>query len=98
VPHPTISNILFLRCDNVETPGIYRSDSNGDYWKRLTQEPGQMIAIDYGVPGGRAARLLWAQDSGLWASADLGESWRLILPGYRSGAAPLYLPSVITNP
>ncbi len=103
IAHPTEANVLFLRCDNIETPGIYRSDSYGDFWKRLTKDPGQLLAMDYGagepgIAGSKAARVLWAKDDGLWASADLGETWHLLLPEYRSGSAPLYLPTVIANP
>jgi hypothetical protein len=93
VAHPTESQILFLRCDGYLTEGIYRSENGGDSWQKLQEQKGQMLVADLGNPG----RLLWARDDGLWASADKGESWQLLLDEYALFETPLYLPSVSAN-
>ena len=90
IAHPAQSQVLFLRCDNELTEGLYRSDNGGDSWQKLEDEIGQLLVADLGRP----ERLLWAKDDGLWASTDNGESWQVLLQDYRIFATPLYLPSV----
>jgi hypothetical protein len=94
VAHPTLGQTVFVHCANNLTSGIYRSDSGGDYWKRLTTVSGQMLVADLGTPG----RLLWARDDGLWASTDLGETWQVLWPGYGNFGRTLHLPSLENGP
>jgi photosystem II stability/assembly factor-like uncharacterized protein len=90
---PTRTQVLYLRC----IQGLFRTDSGGDSWTKLTSTAGQLLAMDYGVPG----RILWGKDDGLWASIDGGESWQLIMPEYELSVAapqvPLFLPSITTK-
>jgi hypothetical protein len=95
IAHPTASNVVFLRCVNSATNGIYRSDSSGDFWKRLTPQTGQAIFADYSY--GEPGRILWAKDDGLWASTDLGETWQMLWRNYQLTDTFLYLPAVATD-
>lgn len=88
--HPTEPQVLFLRCENDLTNGLYRSTDGAKSWTKITQANGQLLAADFGTPG----RILWAKDDGLWASTDNGDTWHVILQNYRLSASELYLPTV----
>lgn len=65
--HPTQSGMLYLRCQ----AGLFRSLDLGQSWHMLSDQPGDLLAPDYGHPG----QLLWARPDGLWVSRDDGLTW-----------------------
>lgn len=88
VAHPTVSNVLFVRCDN----GLFRSQDGGDNWQQLSATPGQLLAPEYGNSG----RVLWAKDDGLWASSDQGETWQQLVSDWSVDTCPsVFLPTLL---
>lgn len=86
--HPTVSNVLFVRCDN----GLFRSQDGGDNWQQLSTTTGQLIAPEYGTSG----RILWARDDGLWASSDQGQTWQQLVPDWSVDTCPsIFLPTLL---
>lgn len=74
VAHPTISNMLMLRCDL----GLFGSQNGGNNWDHLSPWKGEILAADYGNPG----RILWARVDGLWGSTDAGANFSNLTPDY----------------
>jgi hypothetical protein len=66
VAHPTLPNILWVRCGD----DIYRSVNSGDSWQPLPAF-GNMVGNDYG----HAGRIFLSRPDGLWASIDSGTTW-----------------------
>lgn len=75
IAHPTISNMLFMRCG---ARGLYRSDDGGDHWEKLSDWKGQWFGADYGNPG----QMLWARNDGLRATSDQGATWTQLSDSY----------------
>lgn len=93
LPHPTIEQMIFMICNNDLNNGLYRSDDGGNGWAKLSDEAGELLAVDYGTPG----RILWAREDGLYASRDNGATWQAIMPNYRLFTSPVYLPTISGN-
>ena len=90
VPHPTDSDVLFVRCAN----GLLRSRDGGDSWEILSASAGQFLIADYGNPG----RILWGTGSDVLFSTDQGTTWSSLIPqGGQLECPSLALPSLLVD-
>jgi hypothetical protein len=80
VAHPTLTNVLFLRCET----GLYRSDDGGDHWTQLSAWSGNWLGPNYGNRG----QVLWARQDGLFGIKDKGSTWTKISDVYASSIWP----------
>jgi len=78
--HPTIPNLLLMRCHWAPPTEVMRSLDGGDTWSQIDAPAGAYLTLDYGHPG----RLLGVSDcevssaskcGGLWYSDDGGTTW-----------------------
>ena len=71
--HPADANVLFIVCDMT---GWYQSIDGGESWRNINLK-GVVRSAGFDP---RDRQCIYAGNSGLYRSNDLGETWRLVFP------------------